>query len=74
MVHGRDFWADLAGDSELTASFDAVTAIHLAWLAPWLAAQDLPAERDRAQLKRHRRHGRPATVRPGRRSGWAGSC
>ncbi len=40
MVHGRGFWADLAGDPGLTASFDAVMAKDQVLWAPWLAAQD----------------------------------
>jgi len=40
MVHGRDFWADLASDPGLTASFDATMTGSLAWRAPWPTAQD----------------------------------
>jgi O-methyltransferase domain len=40
MVHGRDFWADLAGDPGLTASFDALMAKFRAPWAQWLAGQD----------------------------------
>lgn len=40
MVHGRGFWADLSGDSGLTASFDAQMARNSALWAPWLAAQE----------------------------------
>ena len=40
MVHGRSFWADLANDPGLTASFDALMARNAAWWAPWLPAQD----------------------------------
>lgn len=43
MVHGRDFWADLASDPELTASFDALMAGNREWSAPWLTAQDWSA-------------------------------
>lgn len=39
-VHGRGFWADLAGDPGLTTSFDALMAGGRARWAPWLAAQD----------------------------------
>lgn len=40
IVHGLDFWADLASDPGLTASFDALMARNSALWAPWLAAQD----------------------------------
>lgn len=40
MVHGRGFWADLAADPGLTASFDALMAANREWSAPWLVAQD----------------------------------
>lgn len=40
MVRGRGFWADLAGDPGLTASFDSAMVQHMAWWAPWLTAQD----------------------------------
>ena len=40
IVYGRDFWADLACNPQLTASFDAWMAMNVARWAPWLAAQD----------------------------------
>ncbi|MGH3873794.1 MAG: methyltransferase [Pseudonocardiaceae bacterium] len=40
MRYRRDFWADLAGDAQLSASFGALMAAGAARWAPWLAAQD----------------------------------
>ncbi|MFI6587599.1 methyltransferase [Embleya sp. NPDC050493] len=36
-LHERPFWADIIGDSELSASFDATMAIHAGRLGPGLA-------------------------------------
>lgn len=43
LVHGRDFWDDLAADPALTASFDALMAGNRQWTAPTLAALDWSA-------------------------------
>jgi hypothetical protein len=40
MVHGRSFWADLADDPVLAASFNVQQARNRAKCAPWLAAKD----------------------------------
>lgn len=40
VVHGRDFWTDLAADPGLTASFDALMAGHGVWTAPAFTDQD----------------------------------
>lgn len=42
MVHGRDFWADLASNPELAESYDASITWHRARVrtVPWLVARD----------------------------------